>query len=125
MDRISTDQYTEIYFQSMSIMDVQFQYWISITFAVIVAAFVTGRRVGRGLRCLMAMLYLLASLALAARFLRFDSIAQSALENLGDHAIVDALSSEGYLLPISRILLYLLGTSAAVWFLLRKDPLGE
>ncbi|NNC64832.1 MAG: hypothetical protein HKN84_08620 [Gammaproteobacteria bacterium] len=106
-------------------MDVQFQYWITITFAVIVAAFVAGRRVSQGLRRLMAMLYLLASLALAARFLRFDSISQSALENLGDHAFVDALNNEGYILPISRMLLYLLGTSAAVWFLLRKDPLGD
>jgi hypothetical protein len=125
MDQISSDQLTEIYFHAMSLMDVQFQYWISITFAVVVATFVVGKRVRRALRCLMATLYLLASITLATRFLRFDSIAQSALENLGDHAIVDALVSEGYLLPISRISLYLLGTSTAVWFLLRKNPFGD
>lgn len=51
-------------------IDTQFQVWISITFAVLVASFVAGRRLRGGARFAIAALYVCASVILYQRYMR-------------------------------------------------------
>lgn len=49
-------------------MDVQIQFWMQATFAVVVAVFFAGERLSRGIRRVVASLYLVASLMAALRW---------------------------------------------------------
>ena len=51
-------------------IDTQFQVWISITFAMLVASFVAGRRLTMGARIGIAALYVCASVILYMRYMR-------------------------------------------------------
>ena len=96
-------------------MDTQFQYWMSVTFAVVVASFVAGERLSRPMRLLAAVLYLLASILLISRFSQF-----ARTTHLYEIALADAgtpTTSAGSLIPITRLLLFGLGTASALYFL--------
>jgi hypothetical protein len=51
-------------------IDTQFQVWISITFAVLVASFVAGKRLTGGARFAIAALYICAAVILYLRYMR-------------------------------------------------------
>ncbi len=51
-------------------IDGQFQFWLSITFAALVASFVAGDRLPGRARVLMVLMYLVASVLLFRRYLR-------------------------------------------------------
>jgi hypothetical protein len=118
MDQYSNAELTEFIFLAYSSADTQFQYWITITFAVVVAGFVAGKRLAVSLRILIAVLYLLASAILAVRFqnsmITANTIRAMLLE--ADAYIVTTT----YLAPL-RIGLFLLGSAAAVFFLIRPS----
>ena len=61
MDQIPTSDLLNLLLTQRASIDLQFQFWLSITFAVIVAGFVAGRRLDLKLRLLAAALYVLAS----------------------------------------------------------------
>lgn len=63
-------QILELFLQVNADIDTQFQVWISITFAVLVASFVAGDRLKRGARFGLALLYLCAAWVLFIRYLR-------------------------------------------------------
>ncbi len=50
-------------------MDAQFQFWISITLAVLIASFVAGEKLSRGARVVIMVLYLAA---IAVFFMRYE-----------------------------------------------------
>jgi hypothetical protein len=51
-------------------IDTQFQVWISVTFAVLVASFVAGRKLTGGARFSIAVLYVCAAVILYLRYMR-------------------------------------------------------
>jgi hypothetical protein len=51
-------------------LDAQFQFWISITFAVLVASFIGGSRLTGRIRLLIVLLYLGTTFILVLRFYR-------------------------------------------------------
>jgi hypothetical protein len=116
------DQYTaaelsELYLQAAAGIDGQFQYWITITFAVIVAGYVVGDRLKLGLRISVAGLYLLAT---AVIYIRVTNLGGPALR------IVASLEESGALVfePPSLLTIFLwtsyfvFGTALAVYFAL-------
>lgn len=116
MDQYSYAELTEFIFLAYASADTQFQYWVTITFAAVVAGFVAGERLTLSLRILVAVLYLLASVTLAVRF-------QNAMITVG--TIRDRLlEADAYMITTTnlaplRIPLFLLGSAAAVFFLIR------
>ena len=44
MEQYSPAELSELFLQAQALIDTQFQYWMSITFAVVVAGFVAGER---------------------------------------------------------------------------------
>jgi hypothetical protein len=103
-------------------INTQFEYWITITFAVVVASFVAGRRLNRRLRFALALLYGLSTVVLVSR------LGYNALDAADFR---EALLASGVTLRtpwvtiISRTTLFLLGTSAALVFLLSEKSLNE
>ncbi len=117
MNDFSSAELVEIIFLSRSAMDVQLQYWISVTFAVVVAAFVAGERLAPMLRYFVATLYVLASVALTTTYYTSVTTIRQARELLGESAAI--LPAIPHISGVSRLLLFVLGSAAAIYFLLR------
>ena len=120
MDQYSPAELSDLFLQAMALNDTQFQYWITITFAVVVAGFVAGERLTRKLRYAVVVLYLLATLTLGLRVLNAGTPA---------FAIAEALEESGALIfpvigwevIVSRVLYVGFGTILAVYFLLASN----
>jgi hypothetical protein len=122
MDQFSPAELLELLYMRESVIDTQFQYWITITFAVIVASFVAKGYLSNRLRSVVTLLYLLATVVLISRwyYVALDVIGLAAqLQELG------APPNTPYLTMISRVVLVTFGTSAAVIFLFSKKFRGE
>ncbi len=123
MDQFSPAELTEIIFLARSSMDTQFQFWVSITFAALVAGFIAGDRLTQRMRYVAASLYALAALVLILRF--FD--AARTVVSVGDAlreagvTIFPGLGPVVVVLVVSRYLLFGLGTAAALYFLVRES----
>jgi hypothetical protein len=63
-------QLLDLYLEVIQDIDTQFQVWISITFAVLVASFVAGQRLSRSARVSIAVLYVFAAIVLYLRYTR-------------------------------------------------------
>lgn len=59
----------EIFLEVNQDIDTQFQFWISITFAVLVASFVADERLSRFERAVVTVLYLCAATILLQRYM--------------------------------------------------------
>jgi hypothetical protein len=63
-------QLLQLYLEVIKDIDTQFQVWLSVTFAVLVASFVAGARLSRGGRVAIAVLYLFGVAVLYLRYTR-------------------------------------------------------
>jgi len=117
MDQYTPAELSELYLQTATLIDGQYQYWITITFAVIVAGYVVGDRLKLGLKIAIAGLYLLATLVV---FLRVLNIGNPAVEITAFLEQSGALIFEPYgLITVGLRLLYVaFGTALAIYFLL-------
>ena len=102
-------------FIATSVADTQFQYWLYVTFAVVVAGFSAGGRLTPRLRYLVAMLYGLASFTLIYRYFGAIVIAVTFTEELLESGV--ELQFAVWPLGIARIFLFGLGTFVALYFL--------
>jgi hypothetical protein len=119
MDQFSPAELAELALLSTATMDTQFQYWISVTFAVVIAGFVAGERLTRRMRYIAATLYVLATFVLISRFLDSAQVTGSFIDALAETG-VDALSGPGSFTAGSRFLLFGVGSVAALFFLLSE-----
>jgi hypothetical protein len=114
VDQISTADLLNLVLAQRASIDMQFQFWLTITFSVIVASFIAGPRLVPKLRALTAVLYLLASAHLATRWF-FDGLTA--------RHWLKILASRGAEFEIPWIAAYLrmavmvLGTAGALVFL--------
>jgi hypothetical protein len=131
MDKYSYAELTEFFFLAQSAMDTQFQYWITVTFAAVVAGFIAGERLTRLVRILAATLYILASVVLFMRFIG-SALTMVGIQEFLMEEDAFALAQFGLRLAPLRISLFLVGTAAALFFLLcpqrtssKKDGAGR
>jgi ABC-type transport system involved in cytochrome c biogenesis permease subunit len=122
MDQFSPAELVELFYIRESVIDTQFQYWITITFAVIVAAFVAKKHLSKRLRSVVALLYLLATVVLISRWYY---AAMDVGQLLGQLQELGVSTNLPWVTIISRVLLVALGTSAALIFLLSEKLRGE
>lgn len=125
MDQFSPAELAELFFIRESAIDAQFQFWISITFAVIVANFAASKRLSSRARVVIALLYTLAVVVLVSRmyYVAIQLIQfREQLEAIG--VVINFPTVTVY----SRGVLVALGTSASIVFLLTNwlhdDPEG-
>ena len=105
----------ELYILLESSIDTQFQAWVSVTFAMIVASYASRNNLARRLRLLVAGLYVIVCVALLSRWVadifRLYDLGMALYERAIDFAPLGALN------PIARLTTFFLGTSGALYFL--------
>ena len=117
---LTTFEYVETYFLATSAVDAQWQYWVSITFAVIVATFVGAERLSLRTRYLIAALYLVATVVLGSRAILYGVTLAGSLEILQQSSVTDIFPPPNLIAGVSRMLMVIGGVSATLWFLFRK-----
>ena len=124
MENYTLAELTEFYFLGQSAMDTQFYFWVTVTFAAVVAGFVGGDKLAFGLRILISVLYLLAAAVLVVRFVTaataIDEI-RSYLEEAG--ALITEPRNSFLILLRGTLLIF--GTAAASFFLIRPSVTGS
>jgi hypothetical protein len=85
---ITEVQLLQLYLDVNGDIDTQFQVWISITFAVLVASFVAGPRLSRTARSAIAVLYVSAAFILYLRYMRAASYIPYTLELFRQYDVV-------------------------------------
>ena len=122
MDQFSPFELTELFFSRESVIDTQFQYWITFTFAVIVASFVAGNRLNRRLRVVVASLYAIATIVVVSRWYYVGQDLVAFIAQLREHGVAIGIP---WITIASRVVLVALGSSAAIVFLLSEKLRGE
>ena len=115
MDQFSPAALAELYFIRESVIDAQFQFWITITFAVIVANFIAGKRLSKRSRYAAALLYSLAVVVLGSRWYYVALDATQFRAQLRELGIVLEIP---IITIFARVILVALGTAASLIFLL-------
>lgn len=92
-------------------IDTQFQFWISITFAVLVASFVADERLSRFERVVVTVLYLCAATILLQRYLSAVSHMTDVLRLFDESGL--ATPSVPAIAGLLRIALFTLGSLVA------------
>jgi hypothetical protein len=116
VDSIATADLIELVFIQREAIDLQLQFWLTATFALVAASYIAGHNLGGVYRILIGVLYLITTAMLMTRW-----------DHLGDEIFVmyEELASRGA--PIDppiisasiRVLLILFGTGVAITFLMR------
>ena len=111
MESISTEILLELHFALESSIDVQFQAWMAITFAVIVASYSSRDTLRTELRIIVAIAYLMAAYTLFARWMtevsRINELIQPVLESRGLDTNIKFYTAT------ARMITYALGTMIA------------
>jgi phosphatidylserine synthase len=115
VDQLSNAELIELQFSSLTLFASEFQYWMSVTFAVVVAAFVAGERLSKPVRVWVAVLYVCVSVLFAARYNATLSVASE----IGRYTALRGLpATEGAaVIGGLRALVFVLGTATVLWVL--------
>jgi hypothetical protein len=116
MDQYSPAELSELFLLAQTSIDTQFQYWITITFAVVAAAFAAGERLTQRLRYVVVALYSLATFTLFMRALSTGEDARVILQTLAESGSL--IFGIDLTVAVSRPLVFVMGTIAANYFLL-------
>ncbi len=114
MESISNYELIQLFQNCLTFIDSQFQYWLSASFAVVVAGFLAKDVLNRNARVWVSILYLVASSLFAVKY--YMALQQSLF-------IGDELAIRGIAWPSSvagavsvRASLFILGLLSTLWF---------
>lgn len=114
MDNPTIAELLELILLSESSIDAQSQFWLTVTFATIVASFSARNILSDKLRALISLLYLTSTVVFASRWY-YDAadilIYQAMLLELGYENASPTVTA------ISRVVLMLIGTAATMYFI--------
>ena len=120
LDSVPTENLLELIFMAESSVDVQFQAWMAITFAVIVAVYSARAELGTSMRIVIASLYILAVVTLLTRFATEGARITLMLTELNSRGLEVAAN---FTAPL-RFLVFVSGTSAAIFWIFRLRSAG-
>ena len=123
MENYTLAELTEFYFLGQAAMDTQFYFWVTVTFAAVVAGFVGGDKLTFGLRVLISVLYLLAAAVLVVRFVTAASVIDEIRAFLDEAGALINEPRNSFLILL-RATLLIFGTAAAFFFLIRPNVAG-
>jgi hypothetical protein len=124
MDSLTTAELMQIGLAYGLSMDNQFQYWLAITFATLVAAFVTQERLSRKLALVLSGLYILASVLFVAR-MSIDAQNYLIYMEAADLRGVQRYTSITPAVGAIRFIILILGTGVSLWFLNNRVGRGS
>ena len=114
MEQPSIADLLELIMMAESSIDTQFQFWLTVTFATIVASFVARNLLTSKMRMITSALYLVATFVLASRWY-YD--AQDIVVYIEMLATLNYTNPPPIATSFSRMLLMVLGTFATIYFL--------
>ena len=120
MDSLDSAAILEYLAFATSHVDSQFEYWLTITFAAIVAGAVAGPRLDRKVRLFLVVLYLLATTLLTLEYLGAAQQVVQLVSILADRGMTQSGVNFGPYQFVVRWLLFLAGTIGTCWFLLTQ-----
>lgn len=100
-------------------VDSNFQFWLSATFAILMAFFFAGDRIVGYIRWAIVLLYVASTILFVFRILDAGQLAtraRSALEELGSDFLIIGSDSSAIVIGGSFMLIILLGTIATIYF---------
>ena len=104
-------------------LGTQFQYWLSITFAILVARYVAGERFLMTWRIFAAVLYGLATAVFSIRYYVSGLNFRNYLGELGTRG--DLWTGQSSILIGIRMTLFMVGTIGTLWFLFAPESEKE
>ena len=115
MDSISTAELLELGLLLRDDIEDQFEFWLSVTFAVIAASFVAGAKLKLSWRAVIGGLYVLTTSLFYIRFRMSGALLSSYVQEAIERGAV--WTEIGAPLPMLRTLIFAVGTIATMWFL--------
>lgn len=112
---VSIAELYEVYFSALAVMDQILEFWLTASFAVVVASHFMSSNMGRRLALFLSSVYLLFSAVVAARYI----IVASKMIEIRDQLIAadgSYFSGLTQFVGIALAALFLLGCSGVLWF---------
>jgi len=104
-------------------LGTQFQYWLSITFAILIASYIAGERFLMPWRIFAAVLYGLTTAVFSIRYYVSGLNFRNYLGELGTRG--DLWTDQTSILIGIRMTLFVVGTIGTLWFLFATDSEKE
>ena len=120
---LTNEELIQLYDVVTGSVNAQFELWITITFAVIIASYLAGHRLARSLQYIIATLYTAVSLLLYLMLLSAVQFSQQFDLNLG----VSSESKVVLAVVVLRTVVWILGTIATIVFIFKghKDDASK
>ncbi len=120
MESLSTAELVALAQTSAEISGLQYQYWLAITFATIVASFVARNLLPFKLKIAVACLYSMASVLFLLIYINvLDSYTFYAIEAMTRGAM--PTPTLGLAIPVLRFLIWIAGTGVTIWFVFQNQ----
>ena len=123
-EELSNEELIQLYDVVTGSVNAQFELWLTITFAVIIASYLAGHRLAKSLQYLIATLYTAVSVLLFLMLLGAVQFSQQF-----DELVMGASSESSVVLAIVvlRTSVWVLGTIATIVFIFKghKDDAGN
>jgi len=116
MESISNAELIDLAFSAADHIYAQFQFWLSITFALIVACFVARDQLGLHVRKALAVLYITATCLIVYRLVASGVNATNLNNEIHERGIV-WIPESAPLAGLFQMGVILFGVTAALWFL--------
>jgi len=126
MDQLSNAEFLTLLSNTFVAMGSEFQYWLSATFAVIVATFIAGDRLTRAMRVWVGVLYVCVSIVNFGRYYFLVEIWMAVADEAAKRGIrTEFLPGNASDLPPAlagyiRPVVFVLGLGTTIWFLARN-----
>jgi hypothetical protein len=114
-EELTNEELIQLYDVVTGSVNAQFELWITITFAVIIASYLAGHRLARSLQYIIATLYTAVSLLLYLMLLSAVQFSQQFDLNLG----VSSESKVVLAVVVLRTVVWILGTIATIVFVFK------
>ncbi len=115
-EELTNEELIQLYDATFSNINTQFELWITITFAVIIASYIAGHRLERSLQYLIAALYSAVSLLLLLMLVSAVNFAGE-FDAFGVQVQQDPLT---VMIVFLRVGVWILGTVATLVFIFKR-----
>jgi hypothetical protein len=116
---LSTEEVIEFLAFSIGNINQQFELWLTITFAVIVASYVAGHKLSRVLRIWFVVLYSMVSSLLLLMLVSSGIAIQTYVAESQTQLGFESTQPLGLAIIILRMLVWIVGTGFTIFFILR------
>ena len=124
MEAMTNAELVEAFTNFQTLIDSQFQYWLSISFAAIVAGAFAGEKLTPRIRWFLTFLYVTTTAMFILRFNALSSDLGVFYAEIGTRELLELLNTqELVLLTGSRYLVWIVGSIGTIWFMLSGSKL--